>query len=133
MHIFRKYILLSIVAIALFCNSVLLFPISENKKETAYSELKKILGETVIICSNSNSQKYYLSSFDRLDEEQKQHLENLDNIKKNTNNADNDRDIVEFFVSLNLKHLSEKIFESEALSDSFLSQSQFSRAPPALS
>lgn len=119
----------------LLCNSfVLLGTPPVTKKETAYSELKKLLGETVIICTDTNSKKYYISSFDRLDEEQKQHLEDLDNIKKNTSNTDNnDSTITEFYVTLNLRSLSGKIFENDIISEEFFTNFKSSRAPPTLS
>ncbi len=135
MAILSKKISILFLAAILLCNGFAIIGFNNIKKpQAAYSELKEILGETVIICTDTNSSKFYISSFDRLDEEQKQHLRNLDSIKKNTHASDDHQNNdTEFYVTLNLKSISGKIFENDIFTESSFVQTQFSRAPPALS
>lgn len=56
----------------------LYMPFVSALKKTEYKELSKVLGETVYICDGSYAKSGYVSSFERLGQEQQQKLKKLD-------------------------------------------------------
>lgn len=106
---------------------------AKEEKQNKFSELSEILGENVIICSNSNAQKYFISSFLRLDTEQQQYFQKLNDIKKNITSTQDEYIENQFYVSLNLADINKLSVSSENLPTSFFSFHKSSRAPPYIS
>jgi hypothetical protein len=72
----KKYLLI-LLAFSFLANAVLPgFALNDIRtpNQTIAKELSNILGDKVFICTNINEQKFYLSSFERLEQEQKQKL-----------------------------------------------------------
>ena len=129
--IFSLFLLLALVFNALAPAYSVVFDKAE--KQNKFSELSEILGENVIICSNSNAQKYYISSFVRLDAEQQQHFQKLDDIKKTISSHQDEYIENQFYISLNIADINKLSISSENLPTSFFSFHKSSRAPPQIS
>ncbi len=71
-----KKLVVRIFLIALMLNAImpLYTPLANAKKEIEYKELSKILGKKVVICAGNLPNKHYISTFERLDQEQQQKL-----------------------------------------------------------
>lgn len=125
------FLLAALVLNTLATSNILLF--AKEHDQNKFSELSEILGENVIICSNSNAQKYYISSFIRLDAEQQQHFQKLDDIKKTITSNQDEYIENQFYISLNIADINKFSVSSENLPTSFFSFHKSSRAPPHIS
>jgi hypothetical protein len=125
------FLLAALVLNTLATSNILLFTKENNQNK--FSELSEILGENVIICSNSNAQKYYISSFIRLDAEQQQHFQKLDDIKKNISSNQDQFIENKFYVALNIADINKFSVSSESAPEKFYSFHKSSRAPPVIS
>ncbi len=110
---------------------------TKEAEQAAYSELSELLGEKVVICTNSNSSKFLYSSFERLDAEKLQKLLDIAELEKNHHNSsDNGQQHTIFgeytaVASLTTKY-GIKEEEKRVISPDFLN-SVSATAPPALS
>ncbi len=83
----NKYISIFFI-LCLLVNSMAGFAFSSAPQAAETNDtasLSGILGEKVIICTNSNSGKFFYSSFERLEQEKKQKIKSFAEIEKNHN------------------------------------------------
>jgi len=100
-----------------------------------FSELGKILGEKIVICTNSNTGKYFYTSFERLSDEKNQKLKSFAELKKHSPNTDTQHNIIystAYSVAANISSFG-AIASSEGAKPLNLLACNHLRAPPAIS